>query len=452
MKKLISIFLVLVLLALTLASCCIPGSNDGQDVDGNTNGQNQEQNGGNNDAGNTDNGNSDDGNSDVGDTDDGGDDKIIPTSLKINSSDISEYTIIYAYNPQRSTYAKYSSLVTQDTEYDKQTAENLAALIKQHFGVTVPVKRDGEQIQGGKEIIIGSTDRGLVDSVMNGFSSVKDYNVRETNGNIVICGASYGATWHAAEDFMSAILAQNKQTAKISSGYMLTAKANMLVVGCIGDSLTNGSKPSNYTSSVSDSIRRDIVSYPAVLQRLAWKDMVVYNYGLGGRTMIENFVWTDGSGNHGWTSCQYYEPCMQNAPNIDLALLMLGTNDSNQTRAEAAGYNFGTTSYKNTFIAGCKSIVDQLRAKNPNMKIALLSCPVAFNDFETNMMVYIRPYQKAAAQQLDLVYLDMYKATKENTSVSDYPDGLHPNDAGYTTYAELILGLVTPTVDAMLER
>ena len=438
MKKAVSIVLVLVLLVLSLASCCIPGANDDQDVDG-----------GSNDAGNTDNGNTDN-----GDADDGEGEVIIPTSLKINSSDISEYTIIYAYNPDRDLYAKYSTLVTQDTEYDKQTAENLAALIKQHFGVTVPVKRDGEQIQGGKEIIIGSTDRGLVESVMNGFSSVKDYNVRETNGNIVICGASYGATWHAAEDFISDVLAQNSDTAKVGTGYKLAAKAKMLVVGCIGDSLTNGSASGSSSSITNTDTRRKIVSYPAVLQRLEWKDMVVYNYGQGSRTMTENFIWQDKEpGDHAWNKSIYYEPCMQNAANIDLALIMLGTNDANENRANLTGYAFGTSKYKNAFIQSCQNIVNDLRAKNPNMSVALLNCPEApGHSFEMNMQLYIRTYQKAAAEKIGIPLLDMYSYTHENMTIADFPDNCHPSDAGYTKFAIGIDQLIKPIVDELLAK
>ena len=435
MKKLISFILVLVM-ALTLFAAC--DTADQPIVDG------APQNGTGDDTTTTP-------------PADGGEEepqpqKTIPTALKINGADISEYTIVYAYNPNRAEYAKYPTLVTQDTEYDKQTAENLAALIKTHFGATVGVVRDGEQSATAKEIIIGSTNRGLVEGTLGSFTSDKDYSIRENSGKIVICGKTYGATWHAAEDFITAALAQDAEVATIASGYNVRAKANMLVVGCIGDSLTNGSKPSGYTSSVSDSVRRDIVAYPAVLQRIAWKDMVVYNYGLGGRTMIENFVWTDGSGNHGWTSCQYYQPCMQNAVNIDLALIMLGTNDSNRDRATAAGYNFGTSSYKNVFIASCKSIVDQLKVKNPNMRIALLNCPIAFNAFESDMMTCIRPYQRSAAQQLGLDFLDMYTATMKNTTSSEYPDGLHPNDEGYTKYAIIINGLIDPIVKEMLGK
>ncbi|MBE6577736.1 MAG: SGNH/GDSL hydrolase family protein [Ruminococcaceae bacterium] len=381
---------------------------------------------------------------------------IIPTSLKIKGTDISEYTIVYAYNPDRAVYAQYPSLVTQDTEYDKQTAENLAALIKTHFGATVKVVRDEEQPKGNKEIIIGSTNRGLVDTLLSSFSSVKDYVFRENNGKIVICGNSYGATWHAAEDFIANVLAQNAEQANVNSGYLVRAKANMLVVGCIGDSLTNGSKPSGYTSSVSDSIRRDIVAYPAVLQRIAWKDMVVYNYGLGGRTMITDFKWDENNDgvpetNHAWTACNYYQPCMNNAPNIDLALIMLGTNDSNEARATKAGHDFGTASYKKTFIDSCEEIVNDLRAKNGNMRIALLNCPIAYNSFEDAMSTYIRGYQKAAATKLGLDHLNMFKETQKSFDIV-YPDGLHPDDQGYTRYAQIINGLIDPIVKEMLGK
>jgi lysophospholipase L1-like esterase len=377
---------------------------------------------------------------------------IVPTSLKINGTDISEYTIIYANNPMKAKYDRYKSLVTQDTEYDKQTAENLALLIKEKFGVTLSVKRDVDTTASAKEILIGTTNRGLTDATIDSFSSVKEYSARVNGTKLVLCGGSYGATWHAAEDFVANVLTQNAEVAEIKADYQLRAKADMLVVGCIGDSLTNGSKPSGYNSSVSDSDRRDIVSYPAVLQRMEWKDMVVYNYGLGGRTMIAPFVWTDGTGDHAWTACQYYQPCMDNAKNIDLALIMLGTNDSNRTRAEAAGYNFGTSSYKKAFKAGCKSIVDQLKEKNADMKIALLNCPVSYHSFEPDMTSYIRRYQKDIAPELGIELLDMYTATQKNTATTDYPDSLHPNDKGYTTYAVLINELIAPIVSELLGK
>ncbi|MBE6577737.1 MAG: SGNH/GDSL hydrolase family protein [Ruminococcaceae bacterium] len=376
---------------------------------------------------------------------------ITPTAAKINGVDISEYTIVYAYNPDRAFYAQYPELVTQDTEYDKQTAENLAALIKTNFGATVKVARDEEQAKGDKEIIIGMTNRGLVDVTLGSFTSVKDYAVKENGGKIVICGKSYGATWHAAEDFIADLLTQNAAVAEVKAGYSLSAKAKMVVVGCIGDSITNGSG-SKGTTITDNSTRRAIVSYPAVLQRIEWKDMVVYNYGQGGRTMIENFVWTDGSGNHGWTSSTYYQPCMDNAANIDLALIMLGTNDSNSSRAKDAGYNFGTTAYKNTFINSCEKIVNELKAKNSNMEIALLNCPVSYHSFEADMMLYIRPYQKAAAQKLGLHHLDMYKETMNKTTSTDYPDGLHPSDTGYTKYAQIVDGLIAPIVKDILAK
>ncbi len=379
---------------------------------------------------------------------------VTPTSLKINGADISEYTIVYAYNPDRAEYAKYPTLVTQDTEYDKQTAENLAALIKTHFGATVSVVRDEDQAAGAKEIIIGNTNRGLVENTLSAFTSDKDYAVKENSGKVVICGKTYGATWHAAEDFIADVLKQNAVVANVNTGYSLKAKANMIVVGCIGDSITNGSASGSSTSITNTATRRKIVSYPAVLQRLEWKNMVVYNYGQGSRTMTENFVWADKEpGDHAWNKSIYYQPCMDNASNIDLALIMLGTNDANENRANSTGYVFGTSKYEKAFINSCKNIVEDLREKNPNVKVALLNCPYApGHSFEFNMEMYIRKYQKKAAEQIGIPLLDVYSYTKNSMAVADFPDLCHPSDTGYTKLAKGINGLIKPIVDELLTK
>ena len=131
-------------------------------------------------------------------------------TLLINGKDISEYKIVYSVNEKAAIYAKYPALVTEDPEYDKQTAERLAQEIKTAYGIDIPVL--------------------------------------------------------------------------LASDVKISGEANMLVVGCVGDSLTYGSIPGSYRSDVSTEDRQSIVPYPAVLQRLEWKNMVVYNYGHGGRT------------------------------------------------------------------------------------------------------------------------------------------------------------------------
>ncbi len=386
-----------------------------------------------------------------------------PKTLKINGVDISEYRIVYAKNPDAYKYTMAKSIVTQDTEYDEQTAKNLAALIELHFGAKLSVVSDSKTAKA-KEIVIGNTKRGLDGDALTAFNSTndKDICVQEKDGKLMIVGASYGATWQAAEKFIEQCLAVEGNTVNIESGYSYKTKADLLVVGCIGDSLTYGTKSTtNYTSKIGDDIRPDIVPYPAVLQRLAWKTMTVYNYGKGGRTMTENHMWdntNDGTLNtsqatdRAWIKTAEHTACMENAENFDLVLIMLGTNDANSGRALEAGFNFDSN-YEAAFINGCRNIVDELKAKNPDVRIALLNCPIAFRtDVENYARDYIRGYQSKAAQQLGLDLLDMYTFTKNNTTSADYPDSLHPKDEGYTKYAEGIYAMITPIANEMLAK
>ncbi len=377
----------------------------------------------------------------------------VPASLTIGGADISEFKIIYAENPMKATYDKYSELVTQDTEYDKQSAERLAELIADTYGAELEVLKDTDTPKGEREINVGNTNRGLKATVNGSLVSDKDYIIKEANGSLAICGKTYGATWHAVEGFMAYCAESDTPAVSVASGFVKSGKADMLVVGCIGDSLTNGSSSEQGDAQGniprSDSqLRREIVSYPAVLGRIMWKTMSVYNYGLGGRTMTENFVWADGSGDHAWNVCQYYQPCMDNAANIDLALVMLGTNDASSYRMEQAGYRFGSA-YKEKFIESCGNIVNDLKAKNADVTVLLLNCPYAYNEFESNMSRYIRKYQQSAAEQLGLDLVDVYSVTKTMDN-SYYPDSLHPSDKGYTMLAEGINKLIAPTVEKLL--
>jgi lysophospholipase L1-like esterase len=446
MKRILLILLAL-LLAISMVAC---DTSDVTPQDGNNSGDTQ--NSGTGDTPST---------GDIPSTGDGTtEQKPTVKYLKINGVDISEYKIVYAKNPDAYKYTLAKKVVKDNTEYDEQTAKNLAELIKTHFGVTVDVVRDNTEATD-KEIIIGDTKRGLVDDTLEGFKSVKDISISEVGGKLVICGGSYGATWQAVEKFIEQCLATEGETCDIKTGYTYQTQADMLVVACIGDSLTYGTKPSNYTSKVDDSVRADTIPYPMVLQRLAWQTMCVYNYGKGGRTMTENHLWdstNDGSLNtsqaedRAWIKTAEHTACMKNAENFDLVLIMLGTNDANSGRAAEAGFNFDAI-YERAFINGCKSIVNELKAKNPDVRIALLNCPVAFRaDIEDYAARYIRKYQEKAAEQLGLDLLDMYTFTSTNTTSADYPDSLHPKDEGYITFAEGIYEMITPIVKQLLSK
>ena len=81
---------------------------------------------------------------------------------------------------------------------------------------------------------------------------------------------------------------------------------------CIGDSITEGGGSSNMKTK----------SYPTLLQKKLGEKFAVINEGMGGRTAIEN------------TNEQYqHEPEYEFVLNFkkpDVAILMLGTNDSKE--------------------------------------------------------------------------------------------------------------------------
>lgn len=379
---------------------------------------------------------------------DGTTERTVPESLKLGGVDISEYKIVYSQNPLASLYRSNRELVTQDTEYDKQTAEYLASLLKEYFGAELEVVRDGSA-KSEREINIGRTNRGLAEQYT--FSSDKEYIAELKNGRFELCGSTYSATYRAVDALLEHILSLNVTDAELENGFKKQGEANILVIGCIGDSLTNGSLPTGYTSSVDSAIRRDIVSYPAVLQRLMWKDCVVYNYGMGGRTMTENFNW-EGSGNHAYNVCEQYTLCMQNAANIDLAIIMLGTNDANSYRLEQANKYIYTARFKNEFKSSCENIVNALKEKNSDMQILLANAPIAYStNVKGNLDQYIRSYQQYTADELGLELIDFYTYTKENMVEADFPDKLHPSDEGYTSFAVGMSALIAPTVNEMLK-
>lgn len=367
-------------------------------------------------------------------------------AIKLGGVSISEYRIVYAENPKAALYAKYKDVVIQDTEYDEQSAKHLAACIKEKLGIELDVVKDTESEQTEHEINIGVTNRKLTIGYEYRFKSDKSYIIEMKNGSLEVCGSSYGATFRAIDVLVEQII----QSGGLGKTFSKQGEANILILGCIGDSLTNGSKPWYYESSVADADRREIVSYPAVLQRLYWKDMVVYNYGQGGRTMTENFV-VDGS-DYAYSKSSQYLPCMHKAAELDLVLIMLGTNDANSNNLSATGKNVSSAEFKSEFKQGCTNLVNALKDKNRDIHILILNSPVTYAGYiKTNLDLFVRRYQKNAAEELGLSLIDVYTYTKKNMSQDVFPDALHPTDEGYTILAEGIGTLIKPVVDEILK-
>ena len=374
-----------------------------------------------------------------------------PETLTIGGEPLDGFRIVYAANPMTATYEKYPSLVTQDTDYNRQTAEYLAARLKEVFGVELPVSLDTATEKSAKEICVGETNREVDAASFSGMNSDKDYVIRVMNrtGRLHLMGATFGATYQSVDVLLNAVLAQNVRAAELPAGYVQKGKANLLTVACVGDSLTYGSKGGR--SNVSDADRNAVVPYPAVLQRLEWKTMSVYNFGHGGRTMIEDFM-VEGEGSRSYCDSPQYTKLLSHKEPFDLIILMLGTNDGNPTRATATGYTIGSESFRQKFLSSCDHLLTAFREKSPQAKIVLLNAPPSYvAAWEEQLSAYVRHYQEQAAEQFGMTLCDFHAFLVENLRGGYYPDSVHPNDEGYTVFAEGVQQLIRPTVEKLLQ-
>ena len=349
---------------------------------------------------------------------------------------ISEFKIVYAKNPDPNlANAENTKLIWTDYEFDKLTAEYLRDRIKEEIGVELEVVLDSDVSRSANEINIGATNRGLDRQTTKGLSGVQSYAIKMLSGKLSICGLSYAATYQAVDALIAELKAQNLEKVELAADYSKTGKAEVTIIACMGDSLTYGST----------STQPLVHSYPAVLGRLLWKTAVVYNYGLGGRTMTDAIRLVDTNPSYpkgtkmGYMHTTQYKDCLANAQNFDIALIMLGTNDANTNNCTPSAAGFEAE-----YIAAYKGYVDALKAKNANVKICLMNCPFALNATETNMATYLRPIQKKAAEQVGTDHFDMFTYSQKNIGTSRLlPDDLHPSEKGYEIMAKGVLAMLT---------
>ena len=195
------------------------------------------------------------------------------------------------------------------------------------------------------------------------------------------------------------------------------------IIACVGDSITEGAGATN----------QYLTSYPAQLQKELGGEYNVINFGLGGTTAGQRSgkeTWLD---NVHWTGVQAIVP--------DIVILALGTNDSKYSPSH------------DKFFADYKNVVDKLLSVNPDLKIIVSTAPTAhsgaFNIKNANIQSVISPVQKEIAAQYNFDVVDMCSITSNMSSI--FPDGIHPNDAGYAFFAKVYAKAITDGVDAIDE-
>lgn len=191
----------------------------------------------------------------------------------------------------------------------------------------------------------------------------------------------------------------------------------LVKIAAIGDSNTYGAGV--------EFDNREKNSYPGQLQSSLGDRYRVFNYGIGGTTLINDI-------DQAYTKTEYYTESQKLNP--DIVLIMLGTNDSTASRWNPTKYERDLTTFVNTY--------KQL-ASFP--EVYLLTVPFAYipgssaapgeinGDIITNNAV---PIIRRVAQHTNTSLIDVYTATKNQSHL--FPDRVHANADGYGIIADQV--------------
>jgi len=351
------------------------------------------------------------------------------SELKIGNTPIENYTIVYAESPF-STYAE--SIATKDLypvyDFDRESAERLRDMIYYFTGKKLKVVMDTAP-ESEHEILIGQTNRvGTTASLFLGDMTPDDYLIDVENKKLIVCGGEYGTTWHALdslENLLADTIANETYRYSIAESFSEKGEYRLTRIGCIGDSITQGTGSSNQA----------LYAYPAQLGRLLWKDAIVSNYGRSGSTMRSDLA-------DAYTKRAAYTNALNAAKDTDIFIIMLGTNDSNRDQ----NWNDASSEKYNQ---SCLDIVKALKTENPNVRFVLANCPTYFGTRSFGSET-VRTLQSALVKTLNeqgypTEFFDMHTVT---ATMKDYfPDELHPNNTGHKLMAEAFSKALKPMIE-----
>lgn len=348
-------------------------------------------------------------------------------SLKIAGAELSEYTIVYARNTYFKVLSGIRDQLKGDYDFDHLTAQRLAELIFDRFGVRLEVVQDTKQKEAGeREILIGKTNRKLHPETLGN----DDYTVSLNESRLVICGGAFGTTWHAIDAIADWLDRQAEQgsTADFTAADSITGTYHLKTVACIGDSITYGATSTN----------PQYLSFPANMQRILWHDYLITNYGHSGKTMRDDLQ-------DSYMGTDTWKKLMADETGYDLVLLMLGTNDSHRDQDWDSGDD---TRFKRS----CRILLNAVKEKNPNATFVMMNCPKYFDPNGKFASPHIRELQLEIAKELKaegfpILFYDMYRFTEQEMGGALFPDNLHPADAGYVVMGKGVSQLVRAVME-----
>ncbi len=211
---------------------------------------------------------------------------------------------------------------------------------------------------------------------------------------------------------------QQAELAAWLSSFKAPAKADVIRVACIGNSITYGDRIRN----------RKKDSYPAQLGNLLGEQYLVRNFGVNGATMLKKsdlpYMKTQA-----WKDAKAFNP--------NIVVLKLGTNDSKP----------GNWVNKKDFAIDMQAMIDTLRALPSKPTIYLCSPAKAFSQRfgirDSIITTDIIPLVKKIAKKNRLQLIDLYAITKDHAEV--FVDEIHPNETGAGMLAKEIYRVLNQT-------
>ncbi len=183
-------------------------------------------------------------------------------------------------------------------------------------------------------------------------------------------------------------------------------------ITCVGNSITEGYGNTNATKT-----------WPAQLEKLLGSGYSVFNCGVSGTTMLKN-----GNSSY-WNTARFIE-----AKNSDpqILIIKLGTND--------AGSNNWV--HKSEFYTDYVAMINEFR-KNGRNPIIYVCFPVpVYGNANQNAIIEdeVIPLIDSVRKTFNTYSIDFHTALLSNGN--DFPDGVHPNDAGSLVLANVAYNII----------
>ncbi|MGM9682859.1 MAG: SGNH/GDSL hydrolase family protein, partial [Eubacteriales bacterium] len=365
-----------------------------------------------------------------------------PVTLTIAGNDLSLYTVVYAQTPYIGE--EKDGAYGTESDFYRLCAEHIAASVKAYTGVVLPVAQDTLTEVGAYELLVGPTNREQTDRYAD--MDIFDSCISVENGKLLLGGGHDGTSytdgfkrmdcftaayhaWDIVEEQIISASQSGTKTLDLANGTETRRTNDFYAVACIGDSITEGAGSDMFYDNVAQQ------SYPAILGRLLWRDCLVFNFGHGCRYMRSD---TDNP----YMNSTQYAALLKAADRMDLALIMLGTNDAlNDTSWDERDDAL--------YLSCAQDLVSSLTEKNANMSVTVMNNP-SFYNYPLSSMQHVRDLQNELVgilnkRGVDTYFFDMNTFTGENVGPYRYMDGLHPLSDGYLLMAQAL----APVVEAI---